>query len=209
MAHPQTLQVLLNQLAKLPGLGPRSAQRAALALLGAPEKLTQLVNALHAAGEHLGHCSLCGNLAERDAFSPNQALVCSVCADSRRDASLLCVVETVADIWALERSGTFTGRYHVLGGVVSALQGVAPEDLNLSLLEQRLCDASPAVEEVILALGASLEGQTTSHLVAMLVQRVAPSATLTTLAKGMPVGASVDYMDEGTLGVALAHRQRL
>jgi recombination protein RecR len=213
MAHPQTLQVLLNQLAKLPGLGPRSAQRAALALLGAPEKLTQLVNALHAAGEHLGHCSLCGNLAERDSVNPNQALVCSVCAETqtggRRDARIICVVETVADIWALERSGTFTGRYHVLGGVVSALQGVAPEDLNLSLLEQRLRDANPAVEEVILALGASLEGQTTSHLVAMLVQRAAPQATLTTLAKGMPVGASVAYMDEGTLGVALAHRQRL
>lgn len=209
MAHPQTLQVLLNQLAKLPGLGPRSAQRAALALLGAPEKLEHLVSALREAGQNLGHCSLCGNLAERDAFSPNSALVCSVCADGRRDTTTLCVVETVADIWALERSGTFKGRYHVLGGVVSALQGVAPEDLNLSMLEQRLRDATPPIAEVILALGASLEGQTTSHLVAMLVQRCAPQAALTTLAKGMPVGASVDYMDEGTLGVALEHRQRL
>jgi recombination protein RecR len=206
VAHPQALQTLLSQLGKLPGFGPRSAQRAALALLGAPEKMHLLASALQTAAANLGSCTTCGNLAERDDAG---TLRCAICQDTRRDARLLCVVESVADIWALERGGDYNGTYHVLGGVVSALQGVAPEDLSLAQLEHRLRTAVPPIEEVILALGASLEGQTTSHLIGAIVHRAAPAAALTSLAKGMPVGASVDYLDEGTLGLALAHRQRV
>jgi recombination protein RecR len=206
MPQPAALVALLRQLSKLPGLGPRSAQRVALSLLATPEKMAELESSLRRAQADLGSCSTCGNIAARDLEGQ---CVCEICADSRRDACLLCVVETVADIWALEKSGDFKGRYHVLGGVVSALQGISPDDLALGPLEHRLRTASPAIEEVILALGASLEGQTTSHLVASLVQRASPPTVLSTLAKGMPVGASVDYLDEGTLGMALLHRQRL
>ncbi|MCA3244458.1 MAG: recombination protein RecR [Alphaproteobacteria bacterium] len=206
MAQPIALAGLLKQLARLPGLGPRSAQRVALSLLAAPEKLAELATALQRAQAELGNCNQCGNIAARNAAGP---CLCELCTDPRRDGSMLCVVETVADIWALEKGGEFKGRYHVLGGVVSALQGVSPDDLSLGQLEQRLRTAAVPVQEVILALGASLEGQTTSHLVASLVHRAAPQAVLSTLAKGMPVGASVDYLDEGTLGLALLHRQRL
>ncbi len=206
MAQPLALQGLLKQLARLPGLGPRSAQRVALALFAAPTRLNDLTEALQRAAQQLGTCTVCGNLAE---FNADGGCVCPICLSTTRDATTLCVVESVADIWALERGGDYRGRYHVLGGVVSALQGVSPDDLSLGQLEHRLRTAIPAVQEVILALGASLEGQTTSHLVASLVQRAAPQAILSTLAKGMPVGASVDYLDEGTLGLALAHRQRL
>ena len=206
MNHPPALTALLKALGKLPGLGPRSAQRAALALLAAPEKMGHLATTLTEATQALGNCAICGNLAERN---PSGDLTCAICASRNRDAQLLCVVESVADIWAMERSGDYKGVYHVLGGVVSAMQGVAPENLSLGQLEHRLRTAPQPMKEVILALGASLEGQTTGHLVATIVQRAAPQAILTTLAKGMPVGASVDYLDEGTLGLALAHRQRL
>jgi recombination protein RecR len=206
VAHPPALAALLRNLSKLPGLGPRGAQRVALALLASPEKLTELHQTLINASHQLGSCTLCGNLAE---VTPSGPLICSICRDDRRDPSTLCVVEQIADIWALERSGDYRGMYHVLGGVVSALQGIAPDDLSLALLEQRLRNATPPVQEVILALGASIEGQTTGHLVSQLVQRAAPHAVISSLAKGMPVGSSVDYMDEGTLGLALAHRQRI
>ncbi len=206
MAHPPALAGLLKQLARLPGVGPRSAQRVALALLAAPQKMAELASSLQHAQADLGSCATCGNIAAR---TEAEACVCEICADPRRDPYVLCVVESVADIWALEKGGHFKGRYHVLGGVVSALQGVGPDDLSLGLLEHRLRTATPEFAEIILALGASLEGQTTSHLVASLVQRAAPNALLSTLAKGMPVGASVDYLDEGTLGLALTYRQRL
>jgi len=203
--QPAALEGLLKQLARLPGLGPRSAQRVALSLLAGPAKLADLITALARAQQDLATCATCGNIAT--AIGPGAPL-CAICADPRRDSRLLCVVETVADLWAMERGQDFKGHYHVLGGVVSALQGVSPDDLRLGQLQARL-QQPPPVSEVILALGASLEGQTTSHVVASLVQRAAPEAIISSLAKGMPVGASVDYLDEGTLGLALAHRQRL
>lgn len=198
---PLPLERLLRQLGKLPGLGPRSAQRVALSLLQKPEALAELQRNLADVAAQLGICEHCGNLA----FNGQAAPVCEVCANPARNTGVLCVVEGVADIWALERSGMFTGRYHVLGGVVSALNGVGPEDVRIPQLVRRV--RAEEVQEVILALGASVDGQTTCQI---LTDRLLPlGVVVSTLAKGMPVGAAVDYLDEGTLGLALAGRQRV
>lgn len=203
---PLPLERLLRQLGKLPGLGPRSAQRVALSLLQKPEALTELQRNLADVAAQLGICEHCGNLA----FNGQQLPVCEVCANPARANGVLCVVEGVADLWALERSGVFTGRYHVLGGVVSALNGVGPEEVRIPQLVRRVADSRDSeapVVEVILALGASVDGQTTSQI---LTDRLMPlGVAVTTLAKGMPVGAAVDYLDEGTLSLALAGRQRV
>lgn len=199
---PLPLEKLLRQLGRLPGLGPRSAQRVALSLLQQPEKMEDLQRSLAEVAAQLSICECCGNLAFNKGSSE---ILCEVCADPSRERSVLCVVEGVADLWALERSGGFRGRYLVLGGVVSALNGVGPEDVRIPLLVRRVREEG--VAEVILALGASVDGQTTGHII---MERLAGMPVeVTSLAKGMPVGAAVDYMDEGTLSLALRGRQRV
>jgi recombination protein RecR len=186
---------LIQYLAKLPGLGPRSARRAALFLLKRRESLLlPLAAALANAGERVRPCGICGNL---DGADP-----CPICRDTRRDPTLLCVVEDVADLWAIERTGAFAGRYHVLGGTLSALDGIGPEDLDIDGLVRR---AGEGVAEVIIALNATVEGQTTAHY---LVDRLAPTGvTVSRLAHGVPVGGELDYLDEGTLSAALKARR--
>lgn len=192
------LERLIQLLAKLPGLGPRSAKRAALHLLKRREQLMiPLAEAIRAAERAVRPCSVCGNL---DAADP-----CAICRDPRRDASLICVVEDVADLWALERGGAFRGRYHVLGGVLSALDGVGPEQLNIGRLVERAHD--PAVREVILATSATVDGQTTAHYV---TERLAGAGvTVSRLAHGLPIGGELDYLDDGTLAAALNARRPL
>lgn len=194
MASPEIDQ-LTQMLAKLPGLGPRSARRAVLHLLKKRETvLVPLMAALANVNERLTTCSTCGNVDTRDP--------CGVCRDDRRDRSLVCVVEEVADLWALERSGLFRGVYHVLGGRLSALDGVRPEDLGIETLASRV--ARGGISEVILAMNATLEGQTTAHYVA---DRLATtSVKITQLAHGVPVGGELDYLDDGTLAQALKAR---
>lgn len=199
---PLPLEKLLRQLGKLPGLGPRSAQRVALALLQQPAALGDLQRSLVEVSAQLGICECCGNLAFKGQEGPR---LCEICEDPVRANGVICVVEGIADVWALERSGEFSGRYHVLGGVVSALNGVGPEDVRIPQLVRRVREEN--VREVILALGASVDGQTTGHIIAE--RLVLPGVVVTSLAKGMPVGAAVDYMDEGTLSLALAGRQRV
>jgi len=193
-----TLEALIQLLAKLPGLGPRSARRAALHLLKRRETLMlPLAEAMQAAAERVKACSICGNLDTEDP--------CALCRDSRRDPAVLCVVEDVADLWAIERAGAFRGRYHVLGGTLSALEGVGPEDLRIDALAARA--SSGEVKEVILALNATVEGQTTAHYI---TDRLAGTGVaVTRLAHGVPVGGELDYLDEGTLSAALAQRRPL
>jgi recombination protein RecR len=190
------LDRLVELLAKLPGLGPRSARRAALYLLKRREALMEpLALALTAAARQVRPCSLCGNL---DAADP-----CALCRDPKREGDLVCVVEEVADLWAIERSGAYKGRYHVLGGTLSALEGVGPEELRIAGLLERV--RSGPAREVILALNATVEGQTTAHYIA---DRLAPlGVRVSRLAHGVPLGGELDYLDEGTLSAALAARQ--
>lgn len=190
------LDRLIQLLARLPGLGPRSARRAALALLKRREALMlPLAEALRQAAANLRECSICGNLDMQDP--------CAICADPKRDAALICVVEEVDDLWALERAGAFRGRYHVLGGTLSALDGIGPDELNIAGLAGRAAD--PAVREVILATGATVDGQTTAHYLA---DRLAGLAVeVTRLAHGVPVGGELDYLDDGTLAAALKARR--
>ncbi|MFL6689480.1 MAG: recombination mediator RecR [Alphaproteobacteria bacterium] len=191
------IERLIQLLSKLPGLGPRSARRAALVLLKKRETLLEpLGAAMREAAAAIRNCEICGNL---DTASP-----CSLCRDPRRDPVVLCVVEDVADLWALERAGVFRGRYHVLGGALSALDGVTPEKLNLATLLSRVRDG---VEEVILAMNATVEGQTTAHY---LMDALAPAnVKVTRLAHGVPVGGELDYLDEGTLSAAFKARRPL
>lgn len=191
---PKPLEQLIKQFSKLPGLGPRSAQRAVLHMLSKPESMENLQSALQQVATHIKTCETCGNVGLE---SP-----CHVCTDTRRDTTVLCVVEGVDDLWAIDRSGSFKGQFHVLGGVVSALDGVSPEDLRINQLTRRVEEGE--IQEVILALGASVEGQTTSHLVAQRLKNM--GVDVSTLAKGIPVGAEVDYLDEGTLSLALRGR---
>jgi recombination protein RecR len=190
------LETLIQLLAKLPGLGPRSARRAALHLIKRRESLlTPLALALAKAAEAVRPCAVCGNL---DTIEP-----CAICRDPERDDGAICVVEDLADLWALERTGAFHGRYHVLGGTLSALDGVGPEDLSIDRLVARL---SPG-QEVILALNATVEGQTTAHYLA---DRVAGTGVrLSRLAQGVPIGGELDYLDDGTLTAALKARRAL
>ncbi len=189
---------LIQLLAKLPGLGPRSARRASLHLIKHRDSLmTPLARALEAAAESIVPCGVCGNL---DTTDP-----CAVCADPRRDDSVICVVEEVADLWALERTASFKGRYHVLGGVLSPLDGVGPEDLNIDGLVGRA--GAEDVKEIILATGATVDGQTTAHYV---TDRLADcEVSISALAHGIPVGGELDYLDDGTLSAALKARRRV
>ena len=192
----QEIETLASALARLPGLGPRSARRAVLWLVKRRETaLVQLVDALAAVQDSLVECSVCGNVDTRDP--------CAICADPRRDARALCVVEDVADLWALDRAKLFTGRYHVLGGRLSALEGVRPEDLTLGKLIDRV--AAGGIDEVVLAMNATLEGQTTAHYIAERLEGL--PVRITQLAHGLPVGGELDYLDEGTLAQALRARR--
>jgi recombination protein RecR len=192
------IEALVRLLAKLPGLGPRSARRAALQLLKKKELLLRpLAQALTQAADAIVGCRVCGNLDTRDP--------CSVCADDRRDRALVCVVEDVADLWAIERTMGFKGVYHVLGGTLSALDGRGPQDLNVASLVERC--ARGDVRELILALNATVDGQTTSHYIA---DRLKDSpVSITRLAHGVPVGGELDYLDDGTLLAALKARRAL
>jgi recombination protein RecR len=192
------LESLIQLLGRLPGLGPRSARRAALHLIKKREQLlTPLARAMADAAEKVTACHICGNL---DTVQP-----CSLCADPRRDEALICVVEDVADLWALERAGVISGRYHVLGGVLSPLDGVGPRDLNIARLVERAGD--PAVKEVLLALNATVEGQSTAHFISAELERL--GVTVSRLAQGVPVGGELDYLDEGTLAAAIKSRRPL
>ena len=190
------IEQLIQLLAKLPGLGPRSARRAALHLIKRREALMDpLARAMARAVETIRTCSTCFNI---DTGDP-----CAICADVRRDGGPICVVEEVADLWALERAASFAGRYHVLGGTLSALDGIGPEDLNIDRLVARV--DSGGVGEVILALSATVDGQTTSHYVA---ERLAATGVLVSgLAHGVPVGGELDYLDDGTIAAALKARR--
>ena len=195
MASPE-IEELTNALARLPGLGPRSARRAVLHLIKKRESaMAPLLAALQAVEARLTRCSTCGNV---DTSDP-----CAVCADPRRDARSLCVVEEVADLWALDRERLFPGRYHVLGGRLSALEGVRPEDLAIDALMARV--AAGGIDEVVLAMNATLEGQTTAHYLAERIERY--PVRVTQLAHGLPVGGELDYLDEGTLAQALRARR--
>ncbi len=195
MASPQ-IEALVQQLARLPGLGPRSARRAVLHLIKRRETaMAPLLAALAMVSETLVPCGLCGNV---DTSDP-----CGICADPRRDARALCVVEEVADLWALDRSRLFPGRYHVLGGRLSALDGIGPEALTIDALVRRV--AAGGIDEVVLAMNATLEGQTTAHYITDRLDTL--PIRLTQLAHGLPVGGELDYLDEGTLAQALRARR--
>ncbi|MEQ9327224.1 MAG: recombination mediator RecR [Rhodospirillales bacterium] len=190
------IERLIALLAKLPGLGPRSARRAVLHLVKNRDQLLgPLADSLRAAADTVSVCSACGNV---DSTDP-----CFICADESRDAERICVVQDVADLWALERAGAFTGRYHVLGGTLSALDGVGPDDLAIPQLVARV--RSNNIREVILALNATVDGQTTAHYIS---DRLAGSgADISRLAHGVPVGGELDYLDDGTLTAALKARR--
>lgn len=190
------IEELMRLLARLPGLGPRSARRAALHLLKRREALLDpLARTMAETADAVRVCSTCGNL---DTADP-----CAICTDARRDPSTICVVEDVADLWALERSAVYRGHYHVLGGTLSALDGVGPDELNIPKLIQRA--SRDGVSEVILATAATVEGQTTAHYIA---ERLADrDIAVSGLAHGVPVGGELDYLDDGTLSAALRARR--
>ncbi len=196
VAGPE-IERLIQLLAKLPGLGPRSARRAALHLIKKKDQLlVPLSEAMGIAVRDIGICSVCGTV---DTSDP-----CTICSDEKRDPSVLVVVEDVSDLWALERAGAVNARYHVLGGTLSPLDGVGPDDLNLTSLIDR-CGA-PEIQEVILAISATVEGQTTAHYIMDQLGHL--DVHVTKLAHGVPVGGELDYLDEGTLAQALKARTR-
>ncbi len=192
------IEKLIKQVAKLPSLGTRSSRRIVLHLLKKRETLLlPLIESLNEVASRVTTCEICGNF---DTTNP-----CSICASDKRDSQQICVVQDVADLWAMERVSFFKGKYHVLGGVLSALDGVAPEDLNIESLLYRL--SKEDIKEVILALPATVDGQITSHY---LVSKLKDSnVKVTTLAQGIPMGAELDYMDEGTIQLALNSRKLL
>lgn len=194
VAGPE-IEKLIQLLARLPGLGPRSARRAALHLIKKREALlAPLSEAMRVASERIVVCATCGNV---DTADP-----CTICRDPRRDGTMLVVVEDVSDLWALERAGAVNARYHVLGGVLSPLDGVRPEHLNLDRLVARASE--PGIIEVLLALNATVDGQTTAHYITELLSHL--QMRVTKLAHGVPVGGELDYLDEGTLSAAIRQR---
>jgi len=197
MAAPE-IEQLIELMARLPGLGPRSARRAVLHLIGRRDSLmTPLATAMSRAAERVQACGTCGNLDGQDP--------CALCRDEKRDGSVICVVESVADLWAMERAAAFRGRYHVLGGTLSALDGIGPEELQIGRLLSRA--EAPEVKEVILALNATVDGQTTAHY---LSERLAGAGvTISRLSHGIPIGGELDYLDDGTLSMALSARRPL
>lgn len=190
------IENLIRLLAKLPGLGPRSARRAALALVKKRDVLLNpLADALAVVGEKIRPCGICGNI---DVTDP-----CHICTAPARDPSIICVVQEVGDLWALERAAAFKGRYHVLGGCLSALDGIRPEDLNIAGLIARAAD--PEIVEIILAMNATVDGQTTAHYITD--HLVEMDVKISRLAHGVPVGGELDYLDDGTISAAMASRR--
>lgn len=189
---------LTKLIAKLPALGTRSARRIVLHLLKKKETvLLPLITALQEVSDNIKKCPICGNFDTQD--------ICSICSDGSRDGEIVCVVQDVADLWAMERVGIYKGQYHILGGILSALDGVTPEDLNIEGLFQRL--QAGIIKEVILALPATIDGQITAHY--LLSRLKEQSVKVTTLAQGIPMGAELDYMDDGTIQLALSARKEL
>ncbi len=194
----QYLEKLIKKVSKLPGLGPRSSRRVVLHLLKDKEKLLlPLIEDLNTVANNIRSCLECGNLDENE--------ICHICKDSSRNQNLLCVVETVADLWALERSNVYNGKYHILGGVLSAIDGVNPEQLNIASLEKRLENES--IKEIIIAISATLDGQTTAHYLAEILSKF--NINITRLAHGLPVGGELDFLDDGTIAQALKARNKL
>ncbi len=192
------LDRLIQLLARLPGLGPRSARRAALKMIQKPETLMlPLAAALQRTAENVRACSACGNL---DASDP-----CAICRDPGRDAGVICVVEQVGDLWAIERSGAFKGLYHVVGGTLSALDGRGPAQLNIATLVTRVQEGNGGPSEVILALSATVDGQTTAHYIAERLGGL--GVAVSRLGQGVPVGGELDYLDDGTLSAAFKARR--
>ncbi len=192
----QDIENLVQALAKLPGLGPRSARRAVLYLLKRPETaMKPILAAMERVDQKLVTCNICGNVDTRNP--------CQICSDPRRDAKALCVVEEVSDLWALDKSRLFPGKFHVLGGKLSALDGVRPEDIGIDTLIRRV--EAGGIDEVVLAMNATLEGQTTAHYIAERLENY--PVRLSQLSHGIPVGGELDYLDEGTLAQALRSRR--
>ena len=192
----QEIENLVQALAKLPGLGPRSARRAVLHLLKRPEAtMKPILAAMEMVDQNLVTCSICGNVDTQDP--------CQICSDPRRDDKALCVVEEVSDLWALDKSRLFPGKFHVLGGKLSALDGVRPEDIAIDKLIARV--EAGGIDEVVLAMNATLEGQATSHYIAERLEQF--PIRLSQLSHGIPVGGELDYLDEGTLAQALRSRR--
>ncbi|MEZ5911656.1 MAG: recombination mediator RecR [Paracoccaceae bacterium] len=195
---PREIDELIAMMARLPGLGPRSARRAVLHMIRKRAQLmTPLADALQAVAGSARECLNCGNIST--------ATVCSICTDERRATGEICVVEDVADLWAMERAGAYKGRYHVLGGTLSALDQVGPEELRIPRLVDRV--AGEVVREVILALNATVDGQTTAHYIAEALEGT--GATVSSLAQGVPIGGELDYLDDGTIQAALRARKAL
>ena len=195
---PRAIEALIEQMARLPGLGPRSARRAVLHLLKRRgQSMLPLAQALEKVAREARDCPICGNITTGD--------ICSICADPERATGEVCVVADVADLWALERGAAFGGRYHVLGGLLSALDAVGPEELRIPALVSRVTEEG--VREVILALDATVDGQTTAHYIADALEPT--GVRVTSLARGVPVGGELDYMDEGTIAAALRARRGL
>ncbi|MBO6281268.1 MAG: recombination protein RecR [Alphaproteobacteria bacterium] len=192
------IEKLIKIVAKLPALGARSSRRIVLHLLkNKDNKLLPLIEALQSVADNIKTCPICGNFDTEDP--------CHICADLSRDTEVVCVVQDVADLWAMERVGLFKGQYHVLGGILSALDGVTPEDLNIERLFSRL--AQGVIKEVILALPATIDGQITSHYLLSRLKEY--PVKVTTLAQGLPMGAELDYMDDGTIQLALSARKEV
>ena len=191
------LENLIELMARLPGLGPRSARRAVLHLVRKRALLlTPLSDAMQNVAATARECLNCGNIGTQD--------ICDICADEGRATGEICVVEDVADLWAMERANVFKGRYHVLGGTLSALDGIGPEELSIPRLIDRV--TSESISEVILALNATVDGQTTAHYIA---DQLEGQVSLTSLAQGVPIGGELDYLDEGTISAALRARKSL
>ncbi|MEM9474299.1 MAG: recombination mediator RecR [Pseudomonadota bacterium] len=192
---PKEIDALIEMMAKLPGLGPRSARRAVLHLIKKRALLLMpLADAMAAVGATARECINCGNIGTAD--------ICEICASEKRETGEICVVEDVADLWAMERAGVFKGRYHVLGGTLSALDAIGPEELRIPKLLDRV--TSEGITEVILALNATIDGQTTAHYIA---DQLGPEVKITSLAQGVPIGGELDYLDDGTISAALRARK--
>ena len=194
----QYIEQLVKIIAKLPSLGTRSARRIVLHLLKKKETLIpQLINALQEVETHIKVCEICGNYDTEDP--------CSICSSETRDKNLLCIVQDISDLWALERGGLYKGRYHILGGVLSAIEGITPDDLNIAGLLDRI--EKEEINEIILALPATVDGQITMHYISSLFKE--KNIKISTLAQGIPVGAELDYMDDGTIKLALDMRKQI
>ena len=197
MTSNRDIDTLIQMMAKLPGLGPRSARRAVLHLIAKRElKLMPLADMMQSVAATARECAVCGNIGTSE--------VCDICRAPKRANGLLCVVEDVADLWAMERGGAFQGRYHVLGGTLSALDRIGPEQLRIPALIARI--EAESISEIILALGATIDGQTTAHYIA---DQIEGHVRLTTLAQGVPIGGDLDYLDDGTISAALSARRAL